>query len=68
MEALIVTQKIRSKGVGQQLMDKMEEYFKSQGCEYSYVDVFAYNDPAIKFYYKKGYHPRMLTTIKKIKD
>ena len=63
---LIVTKKTRSKGVGQQLMNKMEEYFKSVRCEYVLVDVFAYNEPAIKFYDKKGYHPRMYTNIKKL--
>ena len=63
---LIVTSKIRSKGVGQALMDKMEEYFKSNGCEYSLVDVFAYNEMGINFYDKKGYHPRMHTDIKKL--
>jgi len=64
---LIVTSKTRSKGIGQSLMQKMEEYFKSNGCEYVLVDVFGYNDLALKFYFKEGYHPRMLTTIKKIK-
>ena len=64
---LIVTSKIRSKGIGQALMDKIEEYFLSKGCEYILVDVFAYNDNAIKFYGKKGYHSRMHTCIKKIK-
>jgi ribosomal protein S18 acetylase RimI-like enzyme len=63
---LIVTSKIRSKGVGQVLMDKMEEYFKLNNCEYVLVDVFAYNDNAINFYNKKGYHPRMHTDIKKL--
>ena len=63
---LIVTSKVRSKGVGQLLMNKMEEYFKSVGCEYVLVDVFGYNDLALKFYFKKGYHARMLTTIKKL--
>ena len=63
---LIVTSKIRSKGVGQALMDKMEEYFKLNNCEYVLVDVFAYNDNAINFYNKKGYHPRMHTDIKKL--
>ena len=38
---LIVTSKIRSNGVGQALMNKIEEYFKSFGCEYILVDVFA---------------------------
>ena len=64
---LIVTSKIRSKGVGQALMDKMEEYFKLNNCEYVLVDVFAYNENAINFYDKKGYHPRMYTDIKKLK-
>lgn len=63
---LIVTSKIRSNGIGQALMDKMEEYFKSVGCEYVIVDVFAYNENAIKFYSKKGYHSRMYTNIKKL--
>ena len=63
---LIVTCKTRSKGVGQLLMNKMEEYFKSVGCEYILVDVFAYNKNGIKFYDKQGYHPRMHTDIKKL--
>ena len=63
---LVVTSKIRSKGVGQALMNKMEEYFKSVGCEYILVDVFAYNENGIKFYDKQGYHPRMHVGIKKI--
>ena len=64
---LIVTKKIRSQGVGAKLMSKMEEYFKSQGCEYSLVDIFAYNDPGMKFYFRENYHLRMVTGIKKIK-
>ena len=63
---LIVTSKIRSRGVGQVLMEKMEEYFKLNKCEYVLVDVFAYNENAINFYNKKGYHPRMYTNIKKL--
>ena len=63
---LIVTSKVRSKGVGHALMNKMEEYFKSVGCEYILVDVFAYNQNGIQFYDKQGYHPRMHTEIKKI--
>ena len=63
---LIVTSKTRSKGVGQLLTRQMEEYFKSVGCEYILVDVFAYNKNGIKFYDKQGYHSRMYTNIKKI--
>ena len=63
---LIVTNKIRSNGVGQLLINKMEEYFKNLGCEYIKVDVFAYNDIGINFYNKKGYHSRMEIMIKKV--
>ena len=63
---LIVSKSIRSKGIGQKLMQKIEEYFKSIGCEYINVDVFAYNKNAINFYEKNGYHTRGLINIKKI--
>lgn len=63
---LIVTNKIRSKGIGQELINKMEKHFKSVGCEYVIVDVFAYNDIGKNFYNKKDYHARMETMIKKI--
>ena len=48
------------------LMQIMEEYFKSIGCEYILIEVFAYNKNAIKFYEKEGYHTRGLFDIKKI--
>ena len=64
---LIVTNTIRNKGVGQLLINKMEEYFKSLDCEYINIDVFAYNENAIKFYNKNGYHHRMYIDIKRIK-
>lgn len=63
---LIVTSKVRSKGLGQKLIDTMENYFKENLCEYVLVDVFAYNESAIKFYERKGFHPRMYTNIKKL--
>ncbi|MBQ3475291.1 MAG: GNAT family N-acetyltransferase [Bacilli bacterium] len=65
---LIVSKNARSKGVGNLLMKKMEEYFKSIGCKYILVDVFAYNENAIKFYDKEGYHNRMHRAIKKLGD
>ena len=64
---LVVSSKGRHNGIGQQLINAMEDYFVLQECEYVLVDVFAYNDNAIKFYSKSGYHPRMITNIKKIR-
>ena len=63
---LIVTKNTRSKGIGQTLIKKIEDYFKSVGCEYVLVDVFAYNKSGIGFYENQGYHPRMYTDIKKL--
>lgn len=63
---LIVTKKTRSKGVGQALISKMEEYFKNLDCEYVMVDVFGYNDIGINFYNKQKYRTRMHNMIKKI--
>lgn len=63
---LIVSKKARSNGIGQKLMNKMEEYFKNNHCEYIMLEVFAYNNNAIQFYEKQGYHNRMHDIIKKI--
>ena len=63
---LIVTKKIRSNGIGQLLIDKMEKYLIDEGCKYIKVDVFAYNQNAINFYSKNNYHNRMHIMIKKV--
>ena len=63
---LIVSKKSRSKAIGTKLMNKMEEYFKSIGCKYVLLSVFAYNQNAINFYSKFGYHPRMHDMIRKL--
>lgn len=64
---LIVSKNARSKGIGTLLMKKMESYFQSIDCTYLSLDVFAYNDKAIRFYKKQNYHTRMLHMIKEIK-
>ena len=63
---LIVSKNVRNSGLGQQLMEKMKNYFKSIDCEYVVIDVFAYNNLAINFYNKQGYHTRGLIDIKKL--
>lgn len=64
---LVVSKDYRGLGIGNKLMNTLEEYFKSMSCEYILIDVFAYNKNAIKFYEREGYHSRMYTDIKKIK-
>ena len=61
---LIVSKKIRGKGIGKQLLNAMEAYLKSIGCKDILLGVFAYNENAIKFYEKNGYHTRMIDMTK----
>ena len=63
---LIVSNKCRSKGIGKQLLKKMENYFKTNGCKGILIDVFAYNESAQRFYYKNGYFNRNIEMMKKI--
>ena len=65
---LIVDKNSRSAGVGAMLLEKIEQYFKSIGCEYVQMDVFAYNENAKRFYAKHGYEDRMVTMFKKIES
>ena len=65
---LIVSKNTRGKGIGKQLMQKIEEYLTEVGCEYIFIDVFAYNKNAIKFYEKLGFHTRGLIDVKKLNN
>lgn len=65
---LIVSKNARSKGIGKQLMQKIEEHLTEVGCEYIFIDVFAYNKNAIKFYEKLGFHTRGLIDVKKLNN
>ena len=61
---LVVKKDVRSKGIGSMLLKSMENYLHSVGCESILIGVFAYNNEAVKFYEKNGYHNRMLDMIK----
>lgn len=61
---LVVSKEIRNKGIGKLLLSNMEDYLYSVGCKDILIGVFAYNNNAIKFYEKNGYHLRMVDMIK----
>lgn len=63
---LIIKKEYRNHNIGKILLNKMEEYFRKNNCEYLFIDVFAYNKSGINFYDKNGYHPRMIIDIKKL--
>ena len=61
---LIVSKNNRSSGIGTKLLNAMENDLKSIGCKDILLGVFAYNESAIKFYEKNGYHVRMTDMTK----
>lgn len=61
---LVVSKKCRSNGIGGKLLTAMEDYLESVGCKNILIGVFAYNEGAINFYEKHGYHTRMIEMIK----
>ena len=60
---LIVDKEYRGKQIGKQLLAEMNKYLKSIGCDKILIAVFGYNESAIKFYEKNGYHIRMIDMI-----
>lgn len=51
---LWVSEKLRYKGTGSQLLYKAEKIAKERGCKYVFLDTFSFQAP--KFYEKFGYH------------
>ncbi len=62
---LVVSQKYRGQGAGRMLMEKIEEYFRDNGCEYIRVGCFAQNTGTHVFYEKCGYGDRYIEMLKK---
>ena len=60
---LVVDKNYRGKGIGKELLLKMKEHLKSNGCEKIMIAVFGYNEGAIKFYKDNGFHIRMMDMI-----
>ena len=63
---LVVTRQQQKNGVGQKLMDKMQQYFVEQKCQYVSLEVFAYNQNARRFYEKNGFCERCILMSKKV--
>ncbi len=61
---LVVSKQHRGGGIGRELMEKMEEYFREKDCEYIRVGCFAPNTGTHAFYEKCGYADRYLEMLK----
>lgn len=60
---LVVAKEYRGKHIGRKLLESMRDYLKSIGCEKIMIAVSGYNENAIKFYERNGYHMRMIDMI-----
>ena len=56
----------RGKKVGLALMNKMEEYFRSQHCDALWLEVFVPNTRAREFYKTFGFEERLVEMLKRI--
>ncbi len=63
---LVISKKYRKKGYGKILLNYMEKYLLDIGCKDVLLEVFAYNENAIKFYKENGYHNRVIDMTKKL--
>ena len=54
LEDLIVSEKVRGKGIGTALLDAVVQHGKKLGVKRINWEVIDWNEPAIKFYEKKG--------------
>lgn len=55
IDGIAVDVKFRRKGVGQLLLNELYEWSKKQNIEDVELNVYAFNEPAIKFYKKNGF-------------
>ena len=63
---LIVSKNCRTKGYGKELLNAMERHLKQQDCKNIIIGVFGYNDHAIEFYQRNGYHTRFIDMTKNL--
>jgi GNAT superfamily N-acetyltransferase len=58
IDNLVVSEKIRSKGVGKAFFDYLSQKAQDHGCNMMSLDSYTYNFKAHKFFYNEGYAPR----------
>lgn len=63
---LIVKNNIRGNGIGKNLLEKLEEYFKSINCKRINIEIFGPNKKGLNFYEKNDYVIRDYIVSKKL--
>lgn len=63
---LYILDEYRGQGIGSTLLQKIEEYFKENGCDSMWIGVFADNPGARRTYEKFGFREREIGMLKEI--
>lgn len=66
VEELFVSEEYRGQRIGKNLLEKMENYLKTNGCDIVRLSVFAPNTDSRNFYKYSGYEERIVSLLKKI--
>jgi ribosomal protein S18 acetylase RimI-like enzyme len=64
---LVVASQARGAGVGQSLMDTVEEWARNEGFRFISLNVFADNHRAIALYEKRTYRPDFVRYVKQLR-
>jgi ribosomal protein S18 acetylase RimI-like enzyme len=63
---LFIAEKFRGKGIGQNLMQKAEEFFRAKGCHSMEISVASNNEVAHSLYRKRNFTDRLIEMRKTI--
>ncbi len=66
VSALHVDSEYRGQGIGEKLLQKVEDEAKRLGCSAVFLHTEAFNDGALRFYDRMGYHRERVQLAKKI--
>ena len=58
IDNIVVSEKVRSKGVGKLLLDFLEKKAQALGCNMMALDSYTTNFKAHKFFYNEGFSPK----------
>jgi ribosomal protein S18 acetylase RimI-like enzyme len=61
LQDLVVTKKLRSRGIGTLLLNAAKKYGKEKGADFFRTQVFPQNKDGLRFYERNGFSLKMLT-------
>lgn len=61
LQDLVVTNSLRSKGIGSMLMDAVKEYGRNNNADFFRTQVFPQNTDGLRFYKRIGFKETMIT-------